>query len=317
MFTTRFSSAATLAVALVWACGGGDRPGGLGGGDAGAACPPCAIDQTCDHGSGECVLALVEGELCGELPGDGGIVEGLCREGLECGAVGSGGARCSRGCTAKNVAVCGEERECFARPGSSAQGFCGKRVAVGETCDIGSLTVCGSGLSCITPSSGQTAGRCFANCGGSAGGCPAGQSCADPFAVAGVGFCVVPVERCDHTRLEFCGQGELCVRLPDVTWGYCHKRCEESVDCGGETCVFVTGGIGFCAEPVGSCGEGELASNCEVCDPAQDLHCGNGDLCVEIAGSTVCKPDCTLEGSQCPGDTVCTPLEGTGLRVCL
>lgn len=316
MPTKRFPSAATLAFALVCACGDGERPGGPGE-DAGASCPPCAADQTCDRASGACVLALVEGEPCGELPGDGGFVEGLCREGLECGAVGGGVSRCSRGCTAKNVSVCGEGRECFARPGSSTQGFCGKRAAVGESCDIASLTVCGPGLSCITPSSEETAGRCFANCGGAAGGCPAGQSCADPFAAEGVGFCVVPVERCDYTRLEFCGQGELCVRPPDVSWGYCHKRCEESADCGGGECVFAIPGIGYCVEPVGSCAADMAVPSCEVCDAAQDLHCGSDDLCVEIEGRTVCKPDCTREGTECPGKTVCTSLEGTGLRVCL
>ncbi len=278
----------------------------------GIACGECLPGQACDRSTGNCETAIAEAEPCGEG------IEGVCDEGMTCGAVADQGPhRCSKPCSATTAAeVCGEGGRCFARPGQvgASDGFCARPAGEGDTCDNTKLTFCsGRGLSCITPTRDRTDGQCFRLCdpGLSPTDCGSGQVCADPFpSTPEKGICVAPIpagEKCDHTQLKFCGTGELCARPGPDTWGFCHKRCTADTDCTSpQTCVEPTEGIRFCSDAVPLDGR---------CSAPNDLYCARGDMCVRVGSDTLCKRDCTDSGT-CPTGT-CSTLDGSERKACL
>lgn len=299
-----------VTAAILVACSGGEAPHGP---EDGIDCGVCLVEQACDRSTGTCVRALGESEPCGPDH------EGICGEGLSCGAVPPNGEeRCSRACSASTAAeVCGTEMTCFARPRRSGEtsGFCARPAGEGEACDATRLIFCsGENLTCITPTEERSDGTCFRRCDPSLGAahCAAGQVCADPFpSTPNVGICVVPLEagaRCDHTELRFCATGELCARPGPDSWGYCHTRCVDDADCSGQqTCVEPTEGIRFCADAVPLDG---------ICSAFDDLYCARGDMCVRVGDETLCKRDCTEKGA-CPSGLVCTALDGSDRMACL
>jgi hypothetical protein len=289
--------------------------------DAGP-CPPCESGEVCDPVKAACVVGLTEGSPC-ETAADGGVVEGLCGPGMVCAPVSGGVARCSINCTARTKDKdCGPDRSCFARPDGSGRGFCGLLGLEAEPCDVGRLIYCGASLTCITPAEGVTAGRCFATCVPGQNQCPEGRSCADPFLSAPTfGFCVVPPggypNRCDHSTLAFCGEGEVCVRPSTESWGYCHRRCASEAQCPGASCVDQLSDVAFCAEPVARCPTGADPATCDSCDAAADAYCGSADACVRIGERNLCRQRCDDDPAVCPEGSSCVTLQGSDDHACL
>jgi hypothetical protein len=295
----------------------------VGGADAGigARCAACPEGKVCDPGEGICVNALPVAAACGALP-DGGAVEGLCAAGLSCVDVGGGAQRCARDCSEKEG--CTEGRTCYARVGAQAGpfGFCASQARAGELCDATALVFCGGdNLTCVAPSVGKTAGRCFKYCDPRTPDpnpeCTAGESCADVFQEDPArGICVAPAgtypKQCNHASFAFCGRGQTCVRPTAQPFGYCHPRCAAGSCPPGERCL--APGVSFCAAPVARCEPG--GSACSRCAAEEDRYCAPEDFCVLLGQARVCKADCSV-GQACPEGTECKLLGSSGSSICL
>ncbi len=312
----RWSGPAAVAAGLAFAAGGGCLEPASSLSDAGIPCsPPCSGSETCDPSSGNCVPALLEGELC---PGADG---GLCQPPLVCGPVTSQEQRCSVDCTMKTAGtVCASTQACYARP-QGGGGFClTPATDAGDACDTSLLTLCvGTNLVCVSKTASSTAGECFQVCDPAIDACGGGQTCADPWAPSDPtdGICVTPDPDggCDYAQFEFCPRGDTCAIGPSSSSGHCHLRCTPGTvgACAStEECIAPWPSApdqGICVTPQPTGGK---------CDVSADLWCGTGDICVFIQGEgTACAVDCTDNPGACSGSgKTCQPL-GDGRSACV
>ncbi|MBS2027716.1 MAG: hypothetical protein JST54_07440 [Deltaproteobacteria bacterium] len=281
---------ALLLVVGLGACGSANAPNPDGG-----LCGVCPTGEGCNVATKACAPANPEGVRCGADAPTG--TPTICQDGLSCGPIVGGTNLCTKAC--KGASDCGSSESCYLvqLDGGNRQ-YCATPVPVGSTCGSDQLRQCSSGngvvAACIEGSDGG--GQCMQRCSAQVG-CPSGQACTTPFS-DGEGVCGTPTEPgsgCDETALQFCTAGQVCV-VEAGTRGTCHLTCTPgaaTTGCSGtEICIYAdpcaTSGQGFCVTPQPVDGG---------CAPADDHFCGPDADCVNLAGTLLCKPDCTTSNS--------------------
>jgi len=202
-------------------------------------------------GAGFCGTAAGKGQACGDAE-----LRKCTGSSLVC--LNAGGdtlGKCFRLCdsTAADPNPACEAGESCADlfPDDPALGVCVVPVAgYPARCDYATLDYCGRGEAGVRPGEGSW-GYCHDRCGTSAD-CAGGQQCASPS--AGLQICVSPVARCDGSDPsacpecaaasdEYCGPGDICVRLAKETVEYlvCKQDCTATKTCARGTCSALTG----------------------------------------------------------------------------
>lgn len=271
------------------------------GGAGGVVCLPeqeCALDPTPRCFSSQCQFTVCErGEICDRLTGECGCGEERCAEGEVCVE-----QRCQQASSCDEV-VCANGLSCDPVDGACKCG--GERCEALESCIEGQCAQdrC-AGVNCPTNSAcSADDGEC--HCGGYGGPiCRLGEACTE---VEGEFDCVVS-DLCDGVS---CVGGTVC----DPTDGECRcggvgdlaPVCTSEQSCIDGECR----GGGLCPGP----GEPSHCATGTSCDPADGQCkcggvggsiCGEGELCMRIAGQVGCRARCELG----PPATGCARGEG-------
>lgn len=313
MFDPRFADAGHDA---------GPPPSSVGG--------ECATDEDC----------MGEGETCiTDIPGGYCTVQGCdttgCPEGSICLMTRGGGSFCAASCDPAMLDV----DQCRPGFGCADDGYCFPGCEDDSDCD--------AGRECDPTGSFGGTGQCFTPGTSIGAACMRSEDCGEGQRCLSErrwglpdGMCGVIFVDCDPATDAGCPNGASCLEIQagGGTFGICLDSCSTDADCtrDGYECVDREVGSSYCGPefddsalgvpcsgdpPRNPCQGGICLSEAQTgypdsmcvetgCDAAAQTGCGPAAVCVDINGTGVCHPECTMP-TDCRAGYDCRPSDPT------